>query len=124
VDGLFVDAAGVAFVLADDHGGESFEEDVLLAEQVVLLHLPPALLPLLLLVLLAVPRRLQVVSRTVGTLLQLVLVVVVVAVDDRYQFLQFLPGLHPRRRDLLVADVQQVLGVRLCTLRVSSVSII
>lgn len=107
----------------DDHGVEALEQHVLLAEQVVLLDLAPALLALLGLVVLAVAGGLQLVLRAGGALVEVVLVVVVVAVDDGDELLELLAGLDARGRDLLIADVEEVLRGGGRTLRVSSVSI-
>lgn len=108
---VLLDPAGLAVLLPDDHAVEPLEEDLLLAEQVVLLHLPPPLLALLHLVVLGVPRGLELVLRAGGALVEVVVVVIVVAVDDADQLLQLLPGLHALGGDLLIADMQQVLYV-------------
>ena len=90
---MLLDPAGQSILLSDGHRGQSLQEYLFFAEEVVLLHFPAPLLALLLLIVLRVPGGLQLILRACGALIEIVLVLVVIAVDDADEFLQFLPGL-------------------------------
>ncbi len=106
---VLLDPARLPLLLSDHHAAQPLQQDLLLAEQVVLLHLPPPLPALLHLIVLGVPRGLELVLRAGGALVEVVVVIVVVAVDDADQLLQLLPGLHALGGNLLIADMQQIL---------------
>lgn len=117
--------AGHPLLLPDHQGLQSAEHCVLGSGEVAVLDLPAALAFFLEeLVLFGVSGALQVVLGTAGgSLIVVVGWVVVVAVDDVDEGLEFAALNFARGRYLLVADVEEILGGGRCTLRVSSVSI-
>ena len=89
---ILLDPAGQSILLPDHHRGESLDEYLFFAEEVILLDFPAPLLALLLLIVLGVPGGLQLILGACGAVIEIVLVIFVIAVDDADEFLQFLPG--------------------------------